>query len=395
MKMLVFTTGLDHPLRSRVQYLVPFLLNKQINMRALKVLDFSFYEGNGSLVVYLKSVITFASEVSRSNRTVIRFPSLPVVTNSKTHLTSLMHFLHLWLTILLSKMIIISIDYDTVVCTDPFAGFVATSVAKPSAFFVYENIDDFAALQSGKIQRALTSFLEKYCLRRAGLIISVSKPLFRRAHLLNPHACNILIPNGVDLSYFSKPHENRRDPCLVFVGSLLECTGLELAIEAFPLLRKKIPGIKMKIAGVGEEQPMLENLVRTLALQDSILFLGKLSYDKVATLLLSSSVGIAMFKPCKASAFASPLKLFDYMAAGVPIVATDIGDTGRIVKESGAGVAVNWNVHEFVIAVENLLTNRDLWLKHHENGLQYVKAYDWNRLFEEWLQEIQNRSPNK
>ena len=148
----------------------------------------------------------------------------------------------------------------------------------------------------------------------------------------------------------------------------------------------------MKIAGDGIERPMLENLVKTLALQDSVLFIGKLPYNKVASLLLSSSIGIVMFKPCKAAAFASPLKLFDYMAAGVPIVGTDIGDIGRIIKESGAGIATNWNVDEFAIAVENLLTNRDIWCSKHENGLHYVKAYDWNRLFEDWMREIQKRN---
>jgi glycosyltransferase involved in cell wall biosynthesis len=283
-----------------------------------------------------------------------------------------------------------------VVGTDPIAAFTAIFVAKQSAFVVYEDLDCFADFRKGKIQSAFISFLEKTCLRRADLVISVSKPLVRRAHLLNPNS--IFIPNGVDLSCFSRPDKDTRELSLVYVGSFLQphySPGLKLVIEAFPLLKKKIPGIIMKVAGEGGDKRKLEELVRTLNLQDSIFFLGKLSYDKVATLLLSSSIGILMLKPSKAAAFSSPLKLFDYMAAGLPIVATDIGDLGRIVKESGAGVPVGWNVQEFVEAVENLLTSRDFWLKCHENGLRYVRTYDWNNLFEKWVQEIQNRSPKR
>jgi glycosyltransferase involved in cell wall biosynthesis len=391
MKILIFTTDLARASPSRIHYLIRFLLSKQINIR---VVDFSFYQGNVSFVAYLKSAISLTSKASRQNGTTIRFPCLPAATNHRTNLTSLIHFLHLMLAILLSKMIIRSIEYDVVVSTDPAASFVATSVAKPGAFFVYEDLDYFADLNKGKIQRMFISFLEKYCIRRASLVICVSKPLVRRARILNPRADSLLIPNGVDLSRFTNPHGNPRELSLVYVGSLDETRAsfLKLVIEAFPLLRRKIPGITMRVAGEGNEKPMLEELVSALSLQDSIFILGGLSYDKVAALLQSSSVGIAMFKPSKAAAFASPLKLFDYMAAGVPVVATDIGDVGRIVKESMAGVAIRWNVHEFMEAVVNLLTNGDLWSRCHENGLRYVGKYDWNNLFEEWLQEIQRRA---
>jgi glycosyltransferase involved in cell wall biosynthesis len=81
------------------------------------------------------------------------------------------------------------------------------------------------------------------------------------------------------------------------------------------------------------------------------------------------------------------------MAAGLPIIATDIGDIGRIVKESESGLVTKWDVNEFAEVAEELLTKRNLWLAFHENGLRYVENYDWDKLFSGWLQEIQNRVP--
>ena len=141
----------------------------------------------------------------------------------------------------------------------------------------------------------------------------------------------------------------------------------------------------------GQEKHALEHLVKNLSLEDSISFTGKLPYSEMADLLCSSSLGLAMFKPSKAAAFASPLKLFDYMAAGLPIVATDIGDIGRILRESGSGFAIKWDVEAFVKAVETLLTKQNIWLNFHEKGLQYVKKYSWDQLFDYWIMEIKNR----
>src|SRR3990170_211162 len=114
--------------------------------------------------------------------------------------------------------------------------------------------------------------------------------------------------------------------------------------------------------GEGKEKLRLKAPGENLFFQASIFFTGKLPNDKMAALLCGSYIGVAMFKPGNAAAFASPLKLFDYMAAGVPIIATDIGDIGRIVKESKSGLVTKWDINEFVETSEELLTKRNLWL---------------------------------
>lgn len=383
--MLIFTTNLNHPLVSRTDYLVHYLLEKQ---NEVKVLDFSFYNDNPSFAVCFRNILLFPKSIHLRER-IIHFPSITFLGNGKGNCASLTHLLHSILSFLLAKIITAFIDYDIVVSTDPIAGVVAIFSTKSKKFLVYDDLDYFEDLQHGQIQRAVVSFSEKYCLKSANLVSSVSRPLVRRARLLNSHC--ILIPNGVDLKCFKDQNNLQRQLFIIYAGSLDEWAGLKLVIESFSELRSHFPEIKMLVAGDGKEKFALQALVQSLALQDSILFLGRIQYSQLASLLSSAYIGIAMFKPGNAAAFACPLKLFDYMAAGVPIIATDIGELGRVVTESKSGLVTKWDKEEFVAAVVQLSTKKDLWLSCHENGLRYAQRYDWVKLFDGWLQEIETR----
>jgi glycosyltransferase involved in cell wall biosynthesis len=370
----------------RVQFLLRFLEEHEINVR---VVDISFHKDPQSFFGFFKKLLFFCSNVSASSSSIINFPSLPVLSNDRGYFNLFTHFVHPFLEFALTRIVSRHMEYNVIVATDPISAFIAGAARKSKTIFVYEDLDYFEDLQPGRIRSKFISLLERIGLVRADLVISVSEPLLRRANLFNLNC--ILVPNGADLKCFPGPQDTRRESLIVYAGSLVEWAGLELAIKGFPLLKEKIPGVKMKIIGEGEGRTALEELVNILSLQDSISFTGKLPYRQMASLLSKSCIGLALFKPGNAAFFASPLKLFDYMAAGVPVIGTDIGDIGRILRDSRSGYAIKWAVPEFVKAAERLLTNQNEWLDIHENGLRYVEKYDWDRLFDGWLLEVMNR----
>ena len=370
----------------RVHYLIRFLKEENIDTR---IFDISFRHETQSFLGFLRNILSFPPKVSVSSKRTIQFPSLPTLGYDRGNFKAFMHFTYSILEFVLAGIIAQPLDYNVIVATDPISALVAGAATKSSAIFVYEDLDYFEDLQPGKTRSTFISLLAKLGLKRADLVVSVSEPLLRRARFANSNC--LLVPNGADLRCFPRSQELCRDQSIVYVGSMDEWAGLELVIRSFPLLKKKIPTVRMKIVGEGKEKRTLEALVRLLSLQDSVFFTGRLPYRKMAELLTNSSVGLAMFKPGNAAAFASPLKLFDYMAAGVPIIATDIGDIGRIVRESDSGFAIEWDIDEFVKAAESLLTKQDRWLKFHKNGLQYVEKYDWDILFDGWLRAVKHR----
>ncbi len=389
MKILILSIDLGH-MAHRVQYLIRFLEERKINV---KIFDLSFRHENQGFAKFSKNILLFPSKASSSPDKIVHFPSLPSLA-SNNNSNAFMHFGFSLLYFLLIKILSKSLDYNIVVATDPISAFAATAARKKSkTFFVYENLDFFEDLQVGQNRSKFISMLEESALKKADLVVSVSEALQKRALSRNNNC--IVIPNGTDLKYFQKSKELCRDSSLIYAGSLVEWCGLEVAINGFPLLKKKVPKITMKIVGSGEGQKKFEELVRRLSLQNEIIFTGKVSYKEMAELLCDSSIGLATFKPGKAAAFASPLKLFDYMAAGIPIIATDIGNIGRILRTSGSGFPIKWDVDEFVQKTDTLLTNQHLWLDFHKKGLRYVKDYDWGTLFEDWLQEIKCRFENR
>ncbi len=386
LKILLLSIDLGH-MTHRVQYLIRFLDKKNIDT---KIFDLSFRHENQSIIRFLKNIFLFPSRASISSNKIIHFPSMPTVGSNNGNSSALMHVVFSLLDFLLFKFISKSLDYNVVVATDPISAFIARAANKKSkTFFVYENLDFFEDLQAGQTRSKFISMLEDAALKQANLVVSVSWSLQKRALLRNSNC--IVIPNGADLKYFKKSQELCRDLSLIYAGSIVEWCGLDVAIKGFALLRKKIPGITMKIVGSGTMQIELEDLVRSLSLENSISFTGKLPYNEMAKFLCKSSVGLATFKPGKAAAFASPLKLFDYMAAGLPIVATDIGNIGKILRDSDSGFAIEWDVDEFVQKTETLITNRRIWEDFHKKGLSYVQDYDWDKLFGDWLQEIKCR----
>ena len=375
----------------RVQYLIRFLEERNVNT---KILDLSFRHENQSINKFLKNILLFPSRALASSDKTIHFPSILSLGSNHNNSSAFIHLVFSLLDFFLIKLISKSFDYNVVVATDPISAFIARAANKKSkTFFVYENLDFFEDLQAGQTRSKFISILEEDALKKADLVVSVSAPLQKRALLRNSNC--VIIPNGTDLKYFQKAQELSREPSLIYTGSIVEWCGLEVAIKGFSLLKKKIPELTMKIVGAGESQRDLETLVRSLSLEDTIIFTGKLPYGEMARLLCKSSVGLATLKPGNAAAFASPLKLFDYMAAGLPIIATDIGNIGQILRDSDSGFPIKWDVDEFVKRTETLITNKHLWIDFHEKGLRYVKDFDWDKLFDDWMQEISCRLENR
>jgi glycosyltransferase involved in cell wall biosynthesis len=381
-RMLFFSNALDHPLTSRMHFLINFLEEKQVDA---KIFDVSFYYENQSVFHCVKKIFSFPSQAIISGRT-IRLPSLPLIGRNQDSLRLFLNFLYTLWSFMLARIVTRSLDYNVIVAADPVSAFIALSARKADTFFVYEDLDYFEDLKTGRIRRKFISILEKNALKRANLVVSVSEPLLRRAKQLNANC--ILVPNGTSLRSFPTSQTITREPTIVYAGSLDEWAGLRVVLEAFPLIKKKFPWIKMRIIGDGNERQELEAIVQNLRIQDSVYFTGRLPYEQMAKFLCTYYIGVAMFKPGNAATYSSPLKLFDYMAAGLPIIATDIGDIGKIVRNSKSGIATKWDSTNFAEAVEKIVINQNLWLTFHENGLRYVERYDWTKLFNGWLEEI-------
>ncbi len=125
---------------------------------------------------------------------------------------------------------------------------------------------------------------------------------------------------------------------VVFVGVLTEYQGLDLLLESIPLVVRDVPKVKFLIVGY----PNVENYrekARQLGVERSVLFTGRIPHEEVPRYLSVADVAVSP----KISTTEANLKLFSYMAMGLPTVVFDnpvnreiLGDIGIYAKMGDA-----------------------------------------------------------
>jgi glycosyltransferase involved in cell wall biosynthesis len=208
---------------------------------------------------------------------------------------------------------------------------------------------------SGKVQRWLVSRPRRLAARAALLpakrVVAVSEG-GRRA--LRPAAGGRLrlIENGVDVGAFSDGPTGNGIPRVLFAGVLTPRKGVVDLLRASALLDRRGASHELVLAGgVPDEGPEAEAVVREAAAGSPARFLGPLAHEEMPALYASVDVF------CLPSWWeAMPLSVLEAMAAGLPVVASNVGDVPRVVQDGASGLLVPPRVPEAVAdALEALL----------------------------------------
>jgi teichuronic acid biosynthesis glycosyltransferase TuaC len=188
-----------------------------------------------------------------------------------------------------------------------------------------------------------------WALRRAARVIGVSQELARKAVALGAAEDRVeVIENGVDTRRFT-PRDRREarralglpeeGPLLVSVGHLSRRKGHHRVIEVLPDLIRQVPGLRFAIVGgaspEGDTGPALRDQARRLGVDRHVIWAGVLPPDEVAVWLGAADVYVLSsdFEGC-------PCSVYEAMAAGLPVVATRVGEVERMVPE-GMGILVD------------------------------------------------------
>lgn len=127
-------------------------------------------------------------------------------------------------------------------------------------------------------------------------------------------------------------------PIIVFTGILIGDRGVVGAVSAMTDVLAEHPDAVLLIVGDGPEAPAIRETVAKLGLQDSVIMTGWQKHDQLPAFIQHSHVGLLPFKDGIHIRITLANKLFDYMGAGIPFVATDVPPMRRIAEETGAGL---------------------------------------------------------
>jgi glycosyltransferase involved in cell wall biosynthesis len=150
-----------------------------------------------------------------------------------------------------------------------------------------------------------------------------------------------VVPNGVDPDRFAPPPPRPRDaPFTVgFVGTLKPWHGLDALVEAFELLRRQQPGARLLVVGDGPGRPGLEAALVARGLSERSRITGAVNPAAVPPLLREMDAAVAPYPDLRPFYF-SPLKVVEYMAAGLPVVASRVGQVAQTVEHGVTGLLV-------------------------------------------------------
>ena len=174
----------------------------------------------------------------------------------------------------------------------------------------------------------------------AARTIAVSEPVADWVRGLAPGADVRVVPNGVDTDRIVPgAHEtDRARPRVVFVGTLKPWHGVEHLIGA---VSAASADWDLVVVGDGPQRDSLQTTVAEAGLGSRVAFTGAVAPGEVGPLLAGADLAVAPYPEVpEEQSYFSPLKVFEYLAAGLPVVASAIGQIPRILEGTGAGVLV-------------------------------------------------------
>lgn len=188
--------------------------------------------------------------------------------------------------------------------------------------------------------------IQARCFRDATSIIAVSEEVaerLRRNYWARDKTH--VVPNGVNCERFDDLPDRGNEPgrglTIGFVGTLKPWHGVELLIDSFVIAKSFNSNLKLKIVGEGPERSRLVERVAgcSLDVKRAITFIGAVPNEDIPATLSTFDIAVAPY-PDLQDFYFSPLKVLEYMAAGLPVIASDIGQIPRLIRAGQTGVLV-------------------------------------------------------
>jgi glycosyltransferase involved in cell wall biosynthesis len=178
--------------------------------------------------------------------------------------------------------------------------------------------------------------------RSATLITAVSREL---SHILERHPSARgkvhVVPNAVNPQRFAveRPLQKEEGYVVGFVGTLKAWHGLTTLVEGFARLAEEVPAARLLIIGGGPDREQLDRDIGARNFGARVHCTGAIPPESVPEFLTSVDVAVAPY-PRLANFYFSPLKIYEYMAAGLAIVASRIGQVEEIIRHDQTGILI-------------------------------------------------------
>lgn len=191
------------------------------------------------------------------------------------------------------------------------------------------------------------------------------------------------VPMGVDLEgithdrseEFAAPSELLGKRVIGYLGILDRGRRIDFLFEVLSVVRRSVPNACLLLVGDATEasdRRWLEARARELNVDDAIIWTGWVQMEVGWAYLRGVDVAVSLFPRGELLDSASPTKVVEYLALGLPVVANDQPDQDRVLTESGAGFSVGMVADEFAAAIVRILQDEQLGANMRAAGPPYI-----------------------
>lgn len=186
--------------------------------------------------------------------------------------------------------------------------------------------------------------VERYCVPRVDRVMVVVDENGERLQRMGVPAERIALVSNTPPAAAATRQAPRRERAegaplaLSYLGVVEVSRGIDVAIEGVRVLRDQGRAVRLDVVGGGKDLEFCRQRARELGLgEDAVRFYGFVPHAQAIELTAQADVGLLPHRTHEMWNTTIPNKLFDYMAAGMPIVTADAVPFARIVRETGAG----------------------------------------------------------
>jgi len=195
-----------------------------------------------------------------------------------------------------------------------------------------------------------------------------------------------IVEPGIDCKYFYPSKPKASFPKLVYISRLKKYKNAQFLIRALPKLQQRVPTARLFIAGSGDYLPQLKKLTKQMAIEHSVVFLGRISEEEKRDLLSEATLFV---NPSIKEGWG--INNIEANLCGTVSLSSNVAGLRDSVKNNETGMLFEYNnVHDFIDKATQLLTDPVLLKRLEQGAKAYGKTFTWDAMSEKMEDALNN-----
>lgn len=270
-----------------------------------------------------------------------------------------------------------------------YFGLIGMLTSNDAKFIYHTTSYPIAISHSRTVKKMIFIFLQCFFMNK---IIVQSEELKEKLIGIRNLNRTQVVPVGFNKNFFYPIRENEKhrlrsslnihknDPVLVYCGVIAKLRQLARLIEAFERVHQIYGASKLLMIGDGDALTEIKSFARSLQIEKNIIFTGRIPHNEVVNYMGIGDIGISYIPINENYHYNPPLKTFEYLACGLPTIATRTESNCRIIKDGFNGILVNDTPEDVAMAVIGLLQDKNKQAFLRKNARKSIMRFDFEYL---------------